>query len=339
MAHAMKFRYLALYHYVFLAAAATLCVTATGQSVIDANFDDSVDHAADLNRTSGFDSRLREATAGVLSFSKFTVPNHLDGIAIPTYLFEPLPSARTESHRALVWVYGGVHDYFGLNYFPFIEQAVAQGYAVIVPEYRGASGYGEEYYNLLDYGGMEVEDIISVGQYVQENLDYVADDKIAVIGWSHGGYISLLSVFREQQLFNAVVASVPVSNLIYRLSIKGPEYQALFLEQPTIAALPHEKKELYLKRSPSHLVEALSIPLMVQFATNDDDVEFSEAQLLIDALRSKQPELSEIVIYHDPENGHYLNRQTNTDSLTVNDDQIQNDSWQKIWKFLETTLR
>lgn len=316
-----------------------MCALASGQSVIDANYDDSVDHEADLARTAGFDSRLKEATAGVMSFRKFTVPNHIDGTEIPTYLFEPLAKERSENHSALVWVYGGVHDYFGLNYYPFIEQAVAQGYAVIVPEYRGASGYGKEYYDLLDYGGMEVEDIISAGRYAKDNLAYVADDKIAVIGWSHGGYIGLLSVLREQNLFSAAVASVPVSNLIYRLSIKGPEYQALFLEQPTIAALPHENKELYLQRSPSHLVEGLTIPLMVQFATNDDDVEYSEAKLLVDALQSQQPELAEIVIYNEPKNGHYLNRQTNTNTLTIDDDPIQADSWQKIWRFLETTLK
>lgn len=309
-----------------------------GQSVIDANFDTAVDHAADLRRTENFDEILRAASEGVLSFSKFTAGNHIDGVEIPTYLFEPLPSERRSDHPALVWVYGGVHDYFGLNYFPFIKQAVEKGYAVIVPEYRGASGYGEAYYDLLDYGGMEVEDIISAGLYVRDNLDYVSDERIAVIGWSHGGFISLLSVFREQELFRSAVASVPVSNLVYRLSIKGPEYQALFLNQPTIGVLPHENKPLYLNRSPSHLVKSLEIPVMVQFATNDDDVEFSEAKLLIDALRANKPELAEIVVYQDPENGHYLNRQTNTDTLSIDGDQIQQDSWDKIWQFLEENL-
>lgn len=315
-----------------------LCSHAGAQSTIDANFDTSVDHKKDLARTAELDRRLTEATEGVLSFRKFTLPNHQDSVKIPVYLFEPLPKYRTENHAALVWVYGGVHDYFGLNYYPFIEEAVAKGYAVIVPEYRGASGYGADYYDLLDYGGMEVEDIVSAGHYIRDNLDYVADSRIGVIGWSHGGYISLLSVLRNQDLFSAVMASVPVSNLIYRLSYKGPEYQALFLEQATIAGLPHEKKDLYLQRSPSNLVHHLDIPLMAHFATNDDDVEFSEAKLLIDALRSEKSELAEIVIYDDPNNGHYLNRQTDTESLTILDDVVQSDSWNRIWQFLDKNL-
>jgi len=328
-----------LFRVIFFLTAILISQSGISQSTIDANFDESVDHAEDLLRTAGFDEILAAATDGVMSFSKIRVDNHIDGVSIPMYVFEPLPDQRGSDHPALVWVYGGVHDYFGLNYYPFIKEAVEQGYAVIAPEYRGASGYGSEYYSLLDYGGMEVEDIVTAGKYIAENFDYVDDSKIGAIGWSHGGYISLLSVLREQALFSAVVASVPVSNLIFRLSYKGPEYQEIFINQPTIAGLPHEKRELYLQRSPSHLVDALDIPLMAHFATNDDDVDYVEAQLLINALEAKKPDLSEIVIYENPENGHYLNRQTNTDSLTRVDDAVQIDSWNKIWEFLNRQLK
>lgn len=328
-----------LFRSILLLITALLSQTSLSQSTIDANFDESVDHAEDLLRTANFDEILKAATDGVMSFKKIFVNNHIDDVAIPMYVFEPLPSQRRNNHPALVWVYGGVHDYFGLNYYPFIKEAVEQGYAVIAPEYRGASGYGKEYYNLLDYGGMEVEDIITAGQYIRDNFDYVDDSKIGVIGWSHGGYISLLSVLREQDLFSAVMASVPVSNLIFRLSYKGPEYQEIFINQPTIAGLPHEKRELYLERSPSHLVDELEIPLMAHFATNDDDVDYVEAQLLINALEAKKPELSEIVIYDAPENGHYLNRQTSTETLTIDDDAIQKDSWDRIWGFLGKHLK
>lgn len=313
--------------------------TLNGQSTIDANFDTSVDHDQDLARTAQIDARLKAASEGILQFNKISVPNYVDGVSVPMYLFEPLVSQRKSNHPALVWVYGGVHDYFGLNYYPFIKEAVDQGYVVIAPEYRGASGYGKDYYDLLDYGGLEVEDAITAGMFVRDNLNYVDENKIGVIGWSHGGLISLLSVMREQTLFSAVMASVPVSNLVFRLSYKGPEYQSLFVGQPTIAGLPHEKRELYLSRSPSHRVDQLQIPLMAHFATNDDDVDFVEAEILINALNAKKPELSEVIVYENPENGHYLNRQTNTDSLTRMDDSVQIDSWNRIWDFLNQHLK
>ena len=297
-----------------------------------------VDHKKDLERTQRVDSILRVHSKGVLAFSKVTIKSKADGLEIPSYVFQPLDKGEVKSRPALVWVYGGIHDYFGINYFPFIKEAVNKGYVVIAPEYRGASGYGEDFYNALDYGGYEVEDIISAGEFIVNEFEEVDPKRVGVIGWSHGGYISLLSTMREQSLFSCVVASVPVSNLIFRLAYKGPEYQKTFVEQKRIGALPHEKRELYLARSPLYQVDKLSIPLLALFATNDDDVDFVEAEQLVNALKVKKPNLSEVIVYQNPEHGHYLNRQVDLTTLTRKDDKVQIDAWNRIWTFLDWHL-
>lgn len=298
-----------------------------------------VDHKKNLERTRRVDSTLSVHSEGVLNFSKVKIKSRADGLEVPTYIFQPLNKGAEKSRPALVWVYGGIHDYFGINYFPFIKEAVNKGYIVIAPEYRGASGYGEGYYNELDYGGYEVEDIISAGEYVVNTFAEVDPKRIGVIGWSHGGYISLLSTMRKQSLFSCVVASVPVSNLIFRLAYKGPEYQKTFVEQKRIGALPHEKRSLYLERSPLYQVEKLQIPLLALFATNDDDVDFVEAEQLVNALKVKKPTLAEVVVYESPEHGHYLNRQVDLKTLTRKDDKVQVDAWNRIWTFLDWNLR
>lgn len=323
---------------ICLGVSTLLISNAYAQNVIDANFDDNVNHQADIVRTAKHDAIIEAYSDGVMAFKKIDVPNHIDQVMIPMYLFEPLVQHRVDAHPALVWVYGGIHDYFGVNYLPFIKEAVEQGYVVLVPEYRGAAGYGEDYYKRLDYGGLEVDDIITAGLYLKNQLPYVDAERMGVIGWSHGGYIALLSVLREQTLFAAAVVTVPVSNLIFRLSYKGPEYQQLFVDQPTIGSLPHANRQLYLQRSPSHLVEHLNIPLMAQFAMNDTDVEFVEAELLINALKAKKPQLAELVVYDSPENEHYLNRQVNIETLTREDDEVQIDSWNRIWGFWDKHL-
>lgn len=109
----------------------------------------------------------------------------------------------------------------------------------------------------------------------------------------------------------------------------------MFSQQPSFAGLAHEQKERYLERSPSHLVEKLSVPILVQFARNDDDVDISEAMLLVNALKAHKPTLSEIVIYDAPEHGHYLNRQVDTQTLKRRDNDVQIDSWNRIWGFLK----
>ena len=79
------------------------------------------------------------------------------------------------------------------------------------------------------------------------------------MGWSHGGYITLLSVFRDKHPFKAAAAMVPVTNLVFRLSYKGPGYQRQFSTQARIQGLPFEKREVYIERSPLYHVDKLQV--------------------------------------------------------------------------------
>ena len=120
------------------------------------------------------------------------------------------------------------------------------------------------------------------------------------MGWSHGGYITLFSVFRDVTPFKAAAAIVPVTNLVFRLSYKGPGYQRSFATQERIQGLPFEKRDEYIKRSPLYHVDKLKTPLLVHVATNDEDVNFVEDQQIVDALRSRKPDLAETKVYVDP---------------------------------------
>ena len=70
-----------------------------------------------------------------------------------------------------------------------------------------------------------------------------------------------------------------------------------------IGGLPFEKREMYIERSPLYQVDKLKTPMLVHVATNDTDVDFVEDQQIIDALRSRKPELAETKIYVDPTAG------------------------------------
>ena len=82
---------------------------------------------------------------------------------------------------------------------------------------------------------------------------------------------------------------VPVTNLVFRLSYKGPSYQRRFAdEEARSQGLPFEKRDEYIKRSPVFHVDKLKVPLLVHVATNDTDVNFVENQQIVDALRSRE---------------------------------------------------
>jgi dipeptidyl aminopeptidase/acylaminoacyl peptidase len=281
------------------------------------NFERQVQQKADE------DKRYAEVTKGIADFKKVTYRSSIGDLDIPAYVFQPLQKRGPRGHAALVWVHGGVHGSWSINMWPFVKEAVERGYVVICPEYRGSTGYGEKHYMEIDYGGYEIDDVLSAVDYLK-TLPHVDTDRLGIMGWSHGGYIALFSVFRDNSLFKAAAAIVPVTNLIHRLSFSGPGYQRNFATQKRIGGLPFEKREEYIKRSPLFHVDKLKTPLLVHVATNDTDVYYYEDQQIVDALRSRKPDLAETKVYVDPppgaaSGGHTFSRRVNAKTLERDD--------------------
>jgi dipeptidyl aminopeptidase/acylaminoacyl peptidase len=185
--------------------------------------------------------------------------------------------------------------------------------------------------------------VMSAMSYLK-TLPHVDTDRVGMMGWSHGGYITLLTLFRDEQPFKVGAAIVPVTNLVFRLGYKGPGYQRQFSTQKEILGLPHEKRDLYIARSPLYHVDKLKVPLLVHVATNDEDVNFVEDQQIVDALRSRKPDLAETKVYVDPapgrtSAGHTFSRRVNPQTLEREDSPAQIDSWNRTWVFFEWILR
>jgi dipeptidyl aminopeptidase/acylaminoacyl peptidase len=291
------------------------------------------------------DSIFAARSRGVLDYSTITYRSSVGDMDIPAYVYQPLQKRGAHGHAALIWVHGGVHGRWTESYWPFIREAVERGYVVIAPEYRGSTGYGQAHHNAIDYGGYEVEDAASAYDWMVANLPHVDPARVGIMGWSHGGYISILAVTaRGEHPFKAAVANVPVTNLFFRLSYKGPGYQRSFATQERLRGLPFEQREIYKERSPYYTVERLQVPLLVHVATNDTDVNFEEAEPLIYKLNVVKPHLAETKIYVDPapwggSGGHAFSRRVDNTTLERVDSPAQIDSWNRTWTFLEEHLQ
>ena len=301
--------------------------------------DPNRDHARDMAGKARADSIYAARSNGVMDYSKITYRSRIGDMDIPAYVFQPIQKRGSRGHAAMVWVHGGVHGNWGDGMFPFVREAVERGYVVIAPEYRGSTGYGEVHHNAIDYGGYEIDDAMTAYDWLVRNLPHVDPDRVGIMGWSHGGFITLHSLFRDGHPFRAGAAIVPVTNLIFRLSYKGPGYQRSFATQKRIAGLPFEKREEYVARSPYYHVDKLDVPLLVHVATNDDDVNYEEASMLIWALRAQKPQLAETQIYQDPPSGHSFSRRVDRETLERMDTPEQRDSWNRTWAFFEWHLR
>ena len=296
----------------------------------------------DIKSRMATDSAYEARAKGVVEFKKVTYKSRADGLEIPAYLFAPLVK-NPAGHAALVWVHGGVHSNWGLSMWPFVREAVQKGYVVITPNYRGSTGYGNDFHRKIDYGGMEVDDVYSSIDYLKTQ-SYVDMDRLGMMGWSHGGFITSLNLTREGQPFRAGVAMVPVTNLIFRLSDHGPGYQRDYAAEEGIKGLPFENVPEYIRRSPTFHFDKLNVPLLAHVATNDCDVYFRENQQFIYTLRALKPDLSETKIYVNPPQGgggcgHTFNRRVNASSTERDDTPEQIDSWNRVYTFFEWNLR
>jgi dipeptidyl aminopeptidase/acylaminoacyl peptidase len=226
--------------------------------------------------------------------------------------------------------------------FPFVREAVERGYVIIAPDYRGSTGYGRAHHNAIDYGGKEVDDAMSAVGFLR-TLPHVDQERLGIMGWSHGGFITAHAIFRDTHPFKGGAAIVPVTNLVFRLSYKGPGYTRSFSTQQGIQGMPFEKREEYIRRSPLYSVEKLQVPILVHVATNDEDVDYVEDQQLVWKLRALKPELAETKVYVDPAPwgasvGHAFSRRVDS-TLTRVDSPAQIDSWNRTWVFFEWLLR
>ena len=297
------------------------------------------DFPRQLAQQADTDKTWREASEGIMQMEKITFRSKVGDLDIPAFVFQPLHARGRRGHPALVWVHENIRGHLYEHYIPYIREAIAKGYVVIAPEYRGGVGYGKEFYDAIDYGGSEVDDVVTAMDVLKEKYPHVDPARVGIIGWSHGGMITLLSVFRNPVTFKAAVALVPVTNLFQRLAWKGVERQHQAIDpQNRYGGLPFERHDIYKDRSPLYSVDKLQIPLLVHVTRNDEDVNIEEDMQLVDALRSRKPLLAETKVYDNPPGGHTFDRRVNAKTWQPENTREQRDSWNRVWTFLDWHL-
>ncbi|MFK7937265.1 MAG: alpha/beta hydrolase family protein [Saprospiraceae bacterium] len=225
-----------------------------------------------------------------------------------TYVFIPKDIDENKKYPLLVLPHGGVHSNFKSSlYAHIIRELVAQGYVVTAPEYRGSTGYGKRFYEQIDYGGLEVQDANAARDYVIENYGFVDGDRTGILGWSHGGLITLMNLFEFPNDYKVGYAGVPVSDLIVRMGNKTQRYRELYEVDYHIGKSANEDIEEYKRRSPAWQAEKLQTPLLIHTNTIDPDVTVSEVQYLITALKAAKKDF-EYEIYEAVAGGHAFDR-------------------------------
>ncbi|MHB8079410.1 MAG: alpha/beta hydrolase family protein [Candidatus Krumholzibacteriia bacterium] len=233
-----------------------------------------------------------------------------------TYVFLPRTLPKGGKCPLIVLPHGGVHADFTTYHAHIVRELVAQGYVVVAPEYRGSTGYGRAFYEQIDYGGLEIEDCHAARQWAIDTYPCVDGSRTAMVGWSHGGLIALMTVFAHPDDYRCAFAGVPVSDLVQRLGYWGEEYAADFSAPYHIGQTPAENLPEYKRRSPVWNVEKLKTPLLIHTNTNDEDVNVIEVEHLIQALKAAG-KVFESEVYQDVPGGHSFDRLDTTRALEI----------------------
>jgi dipeptidyl aminopeptidase/acylaminoacyl peptidase len=223
------------------------------------------------------------------------------------YTFIPKGTKEKGGNPLLVFPHGGVHSDMTSSYSHIIRELIRQGYLVIAPEYRGSTGYGERFYKLIDYGGLEVEDTFAARNWMVDNCEFVDPERVGILGWSHGGLHALMNVFDHPEAYQAAFAGVPVCDLIARMGYKTQRYRDMYSADYHIGKTAYEDVNEYRRRSPAWQAEKLQTPLLIHTNTIDEDVNVLEVQHLIKSLKAAGKDF-EYKIYEDFPGGHVFDR-------------------------------
>jgi dipeptidyl aminopeptidase/acylaminoacyl peptidase len=243
------------------------------------------------------------------------------------YTFTPKKLAAGQKAPLIVFNHDGIHSHFNMPYVHIVRELMDLGYVVVAPEYRGSTGYGEEYYSQIDYGGAEVDDVHDVRNWAVANLPHVDPERVGIMGWSHGGYITLMNIFRWPHDYKVAYAGCPVSDLVMRMGYKAQAYRDLYAG--FIGKQAEDDPMEYRKRSPVFYADKLDTPLLVHSNTNDEDVNVMEVQHLIEAFKAAGKTF-ELKIYDNAPGGHSFNRL---------DTALARQSRQEIYAFLAKYLK
>ncbi|MGV8943316.1 alpha/beta fold hydrolase [Thermomonas sp.] len=214
-----------------------------------------------------------------------------DGAAIPAYLTLPPGKETARGLPAVVLPHGGpsARDEWG---FDWLAQFLAhEGYAVIQPNYRGSAGYGDSWNQHNGFKGWQtsIGDVTAAARWlVTQGIANAG--KLAIVGWSYGGYAALQSGVTDPGLFKAVVAIAPVTDF-GMVKNEARNYTSARNVAEFIGSGPH-----VAQGSPLQNVEKITAPVLMFHGDMDLNVGVQQSRKMDAKLRASGKQ-SELVVY------------------------------------------
>jgi len=239
----------------------------------------------------------RASTAGIPRDS-FVAPElvrypSFDGLEIPAFFSLPETDTGHGETPVIVDVHGGPESQRRPSFGQVKQYLLSRGYAVFEPNVRGSTGYGKAYTHLDDVE-KRMDSVADLKAGVEWLYDHPAvdPDRIAVMGASYGGFMTLAALTTYPDLWAAGVDVVGIANFVtflentgdWRRELREAEYGSLDADRDLLESI-----------SPIHNVGDIAAPLFVLHGENDPRVPVSEAHRIVEGAREAGVPVRELI--------------------------------------------
>ncbi len=235
-----------------------------------------------------------------------------DGRSLPAFYYRPQTPPPDGGYPCILYVHGGPASQQRPDFDVRFQYFLSQGYALLVPNVRGSTGYGREYMMLDDVERRmdSVADLKAVVEWLHGRPE-IAADRIAIYGRSYGGFMVLAALTEYPDLFAAGVDIVGIADWVTFLERTSP-WRRAHREREYGSLAQHRD---FLRRiSPLHKAERIRAPLLVQAGDNDPRVPLYESQQIAERVSASG---GTVEFVHYADEGHMFSKLENRiDSFT-----------------------
>jgi len=209
-----------------------------------------------------------------------------DGRTIPGWLAIPANGTPNGARPAVIWVHGGPASQTRPAFRPDMQALLSRGYAVMMPNVRGSTGYGRASMD-ADDRELRLDSVhdLAAGRHFLAAQPGIDPDRIAVMGQSYGGYMVMAAVTEYPDLCKAAINFYGIADFVTLLEQTGPWRQAHRSEEYGDIV---RHRALFDRISPIRHIDRLRAPLLVLHGTRDPRVPFGESVQIVDALQLRQ---------------------------------------------------
>ena len=220
-----------------------------------------------------------------------------DGTPVSGYLYKPLDYTSGKKVPTLLNPHGGPVGQYSASFYHLAELYAANGYAVLLPNPRGSSGYGQKFCEAIfaDWGNKDYQDDMAMVDYAL--AQGIADpDKLGVGGWSYGG-MSTDFIIAQTTRFKAAISGAGIALL--HTGFGHDQYQKDYF---TELGYPWENKATWEKVSPFYRIKNITTPTLFMGGDVDWNVPIIGGEQMYQALKSLG-RTTELVVYPGEHHG------------------------------------